>query len=394
MMTLPRKPRDSSLHAMPAPSGFAQGSGRAALLLMGLMLALSCQKGGEETSGLSQGKAQPDSVQVGPLAAGDGDVAQTPFPGAVPQQLGAPDSGKESAQPPEQKRSAPDARRHQPFKPSWEHRTDRIVELSHAWARLSDGDRQSRLKDELSNVINKHKCNLVMGCVPEEFIIGAGRDAVMPIIELYSKIRRDSFNKFHLIRILGEIGSEEAVPFLVGLLDAKEWFARANAAFALGLMGQAPEPAGLAERFDAVRDSADAAYAYALAYALARSGDHRGKETLLGALRTEAVKNGNWGYTRYAVEAVGLLGYSEACPFMVDALRHADLFLRKEALRTVARLSCRELPVLESVVQSLDHPARSLRDMASETLKVVLKVSISSAKSWSDYKKNVLKVEE
>ena len=245
------------------------------------------------------------------------------------------------------------------------------------------------MRDALRSVMDRQSCNMVMGCLAEEELIAAGAIASKAIMDFYPQVTRESYNKFHLIDLLGETGDKGAVPFLQALLKAPQWNARANAALALGLIGDHSVGPALLESFEKAKSSNDMAFAYALAFALERMGlgNGQGKRTLLLALDAAQMGSVNWGYTRYAVQAVGLLGVKEACPKLVPSLLHKDVFLRKEALRSVARLGCKDLAVLDATASSLDHTALGVRSEAADTLRTVTKVPIRTLKTWQQYRK-------
>lgn len=270
--------------------------------------------------------------------------------------------------------------------PAWLLREQRIHAKNLEWQRLSPEEQSKRLQQALRDVMDRHKCNTVMGCPAREDLVAAGEQAALAIVEFYPTVQRDSYNRFHLIEILGEIPSKATIPFLTSLLHSDLWNARANAAFALGRLQAVQARPELELLFRQVKEGNDAAFAYSLAYALQRVGSDEGKSFLLEALRAQRLASVNWGYTRFAVEAVGLLGYAQACVDLVGPLAHKDLFLRRQALETVARLNCDQTKVLDAVALLLEDKSPGVRSLAAETLLLVTGMPIKTIKSWNNYK--------
>lgn len=314
---------------------------------------------------------------------------------AVPPQSSSEASPVASPKPaPSQDSSAQRPDRPPRFRTLWETRSDRIDAARKGWMALSAGERDKRLQDALRSVMSRHECNTVMGCPAEETLIAAGPLASKAIVDLYPTVERDSYNKYHLLDILGENGDRSAVPLLRTLLSDKQWNARANAAFALGRIADPSTLADLQQTLKSASTTVDQAVEYAAAFAVERLQPGSGRETLLRALQPDKVASINWGYTRYAVQAVGLLGLKQACPALLPSLNHQDVFLRRQAIQTVAALRCGQAQVLEAVAQSLEHPALTVRTEAAEALRAVTRVPIKTMKTWQKYKTNVLKVKE
>ncbi len=328
------------------------------------------------------------------------DATPSPHEAKVlPQSVSA--SERESAQPqtsvPSKRISPPadqPAKARTPLVSAWDLKEQRIQSKRAEYQRMLPIQQQKFLEEAIRNLMDRHKCNTVMGCLAEEEVVAAGVDGARAIMEAYPTISRDSYNKFHLLDVLGEIGAPESGRFLADLLSAPQWNARANAAFALGRLKPASFVDQLEKHLTEAKAQRDMAVAYSLAYALESAGTGRGKSLLLDALDPKNMAGINWGYTRYAVEALALLGIVEACPKLLPALTHRDQFLRKEALRAVARLRCPQSVVLDAVAQSLEDAAPGVRTQAAETLLWVTKMPIKTVKSWNQYKKHVLEREE
>ncbi|MFH1532791.1 MAG: HEAT repeat domain-containing protein [Pseudomonadota bacterium] len=215
--------------------------------------------------------------------------------------------------------------------------------------------------DLLDLATERQSCNRVMGCDAGDALIRRGAAAAGPIMARYGELSGWSYQRIHLLELLGRIGAAESAQFLIDQLEAPSWDARSQAAIALGRMG-AKEHLGLLRAALGGVDETDRGFQYALAFSVETLGGIDGKEILVAALEGDRVANTNWGYTAIAAAAVGELGVGEACPLLVHSLRHRDIFLIKAALASAATLRCRELTpefrkLLESEVPSIRREA-------------------------------------
>lgn len=341
------------------------------LLAVALLAACNKSQGPEDIAAAPSAETPPAPSPAAPPQSGSNEVA-------TPQSVAAVPKVSPSTRPSSWRPSAP--------VPAWLLREQRIHAKTLEWQRLSPEEQSKRLQQALRDVMDRHKCNTVMGCPAREDLVAAGEQAALALVEFYPTVQRDSYNRFHLIEILGEIPSKATIPFLTSLLQSDLWNARANAAFALGRLQAVQARPELERLFRQVKEGNDAAFAYSLAYALQRVGSDEGKSFLLEALRGPRLASVNWGYTRFAVEAVGLLGYTQACIDLVGPLGHKDLFLRRQALEAVARLNCDQTKVLDAAAQLLEDKSPGVRSLAAETLLLVTGMPIKTIKSWNNYK--------
>ncbi len=227
------------------------------------------------------------------------------------------------------------------------------------------GGEGAGVSELLVQATTRQKCNRVMGCAAGDALIRLGPDAVGPIMERYREMPGWSYQRIHLLELLGRIGAAESVQLLVEQLGAPAWDARAQAAIALGRIGARDQLEHLRTALDAVAEN-DRGFQYALAFYVEKLGGIGGKELLVAGLEGDRVANTNWGYTAVAAAAVGELGVSEACPLLVHSLRHRDIFLVKAALASAVALGCQGLDA--EIKKLLESPVPSVRREAERAL--------------------------
>lgn len=224
------------------------------------------------------------------------------------------------------------------------------------------------VSDLLVLATTRQKCNRVMGCAAGEELIRLGADAVGPIMDRYREMPGWSYQRIHLLEILGRIGAAESVQLLVEQLGAPAWDARAQAAIALGRIGAKDQLDNLRAALDGAAEH-DRGFQYALAFSMEKLGGIGGKELLVAGLEGDRVANTNWGYTTVAAAAVGELGVAEACPLLVHSLRHRDIFLIKAALASAVALGCQGLDA--EIEKLLESPVPSVRRAAERALATI-----------------------
>jgi hypothetical protein len=236
----------------------------------------------------------------------------------------------------------------------------------------------------LEQVTTRQQCNIVMGCPAQAAIVAMGDAAIGPIIRRYGELTRSNYQKFHLIDLLGLIGSDSALPFLREQLKAPHWEARTRAARAIGRLGESRELSRLKEHLAASAGSQDFAFQYALAFAIQRLGGE-GEEVLIQALSPESIGGRNWGYTRVAVEAVAELNVTRACPLLRVAVEHQDTFLKKSAIAAAGQLSCHDKALLGAIAAQLPSRVPSIRRAARKTLLQLTGITFGDHDQWIDY---------
>jgi len=220
----------------------------------------------------------------------------------------------------------------------------------------------------LERATERQGCNRVMGCPAGDELIRLGAEAARPIMARYREMPGWSYQRIHLLELLGRIRAAESVELLIGQLSAPAWDARAQAAIALGRIGARDRLGTLREALDSVGER-DRGFQYALAFAVEKLSGIGGKEILVAALEGDRVAGTNWGYTTVAAAAVGELGVTEACPLLVHSLRHRDIFLVKAAVASAAALGCRDLaPEIRKLLKS---PVPSVRQEAERALTAI-----------------------
>lgn len=245
------------------------------------------------------------------------------------------------------------------------------------------------LEELLNKATDRQTCNMVMGCEADKGLVALGKSAVRPVIDRYKEMKRPSYQKFHLLDVLGAIGDSSAVPFLEGRLRDKHWNSRANAAVALGKIGSLGSLKELKRLLGAQRKGRDYGFLYALAWAVEKLGGTGGQEVILEALDSANVQRRNWGYTRVAVSAAADLNIVDACAALPTCILHNDTFLKKKAISASATLSCTADVVLRAIAAQLSNRVPSVRRAATASLKQLTGKEFTSFEDFDQYRKSV-----
>lgn len=243
----------------------------------------------------------------------------------------------------------------------------------------------SDIESLLDDVTTRQRCNTVMGCPSAAALIAFGEEAVAPIVARYQSLGRPNYQKFHLIDLLGQIGSQTAMPFLRDELDAKHWEARTRSALALGHIGARRELARLKSHLAKTVDTEDHAYRYALAYAVETLGGEGGAELVLEGLSAQSIGGRNWGYTKVAVEAAAELQLTGACPLLRPAVEHRDTFLKRAAVAAAGDLSCSDRLLLRAIAAQLHSRVPSVRRQTQATLQKLTGITFTDFEQWQNY---------
>ena len=260
-----------------------------------------------------------------------------------------------------------------------------LIHLDTAPANVPAGEEADRLMELLDLATTRQDCNIVMGCRAGEELVEFGSAAIPAIIRRYGELTRHSYQKFHLIELLGEIGDTAAVPFLSALLEDSHWNARANAAWSLAQVGAKGQRLRLEELLAKHGKSRDWGFACALAFAVEKLGGTGGREVLLKALTPDSISSRNTGFTRIAERAVGELEMAEACPLLKMAMEHPEVFLKKEAFRAAASLQCRDAEVHRILAAGLSGRVPSVRKEAATALKKLTGYEFKTFQQWQKY---------
>jgi HEAT repeat protein len=237
----------------------------------------------------------------------------------------------------------------------------------------------------LNKATTRQSCNIVMGCPAGATLIALGEDAVAPIIARYQSMGRPNYQKFHLLDLLGHIGSESALPLLRDELDASHWESRTRSALALGRIGSRRDLARLKTLLVKTENTQDYAFRYALACAVEKLAGEGGAEVLFEGLSPQAINSRNWGYTRVAVEAVAELELTSACPLLRVAVEHRDTFLKKAAMLATGALRCSDPALTQAVAAQLPSRVPSVRRQATATLRILTGITFSDYEQWQSY---------
>ena len=250
--------------------------------------------------------------------------------------------------------------------------TDRTPRASEGPAAAKPPSGPSRTLDELLDLVSDRRtCNIVMGCDAADDLIAIGAPAVEPIVQRYRTLGRPSYQKFHLIDILGHIRDPAVIPFLEERLADPHWNARANAAIALARLNAVTKLGLIKRLLKKHAHGRDFGFLYALAYAAEKLGASGGRAILLNALTEESVGSINWGYTRVAVVAAGDLGLKQACPDLVHSVLHNDIFLKKDAIAAAVMLECRDEKLTGAIAGQQTSRIPSVRRKAAAALEAL-----------------------
>ncbi len=244
---------------------------------------------------------------------------------------------------------------------------------------------EPNIEELLKSATTRQSCNIVMGCPAGIALIAMGEDAVPPIIARYRLLGRPNYQKFHLLDLLGEIGSESALPLLREELNANHWESRTHSALALGRIGALRDLARLKAHLEKSKNSQDYAFRYALAFAVEKLAGEGGAEILLEGLSAQGINGRNWGYTRVAVEAAGELQLAAACPLLRVAVEHRDTFLKKAAVKAAGTLRCDDAALTQAVAAQLPSRVPSVRRQATKTLKMITGITFTDFEQWQSY---------
>lgn len=248
-----------------------------------------------------------------------------------------------------------------------------------------DEEEEADIEALLDEATTRQRCNIVMGCPAAAAIIALGEDAIAPIIARYQAAGSPNYQKFHLLDLLGRIGSETALPVLRAELQAQHWEARTRSARAIGRIGARHELARLKTHLAQTEGRQDYAFRYALAFAVEALDGKGGANILLEALAPQSINGRNWGYTRVAVEAAAELQLKGACALLRLAVEHRDVFLKKAAIVATGTLQCEDPPLHHAIAAQLPSRIPSVRRQSTRTLKRLTGLTFNNFEQWQSY---------
>jgi hypothetical protein len=254
-----------------------------------------------------------------------------------------------------------------------------------ASADLHESDEADRLRELLDRATSRQDCNIVMGCRAGEELVEFGPAAIPAIIQRYGELRKHSYQKVHLIELLGELGDAAAVPFLSALLEDPHWNSRANAAWSLAQVDARGQRPHLEELLATHAHGRDWGFSCSLAFAVEKLGGSGGREIILEALSPASISSRNTGFTRIAVRAAAELKMDKVCPLLKVAMDHPEIFLKKEAFRTAASLNCADAAVRRSLAAGLSARVPSVRKEAVTALKKLTGYEFKTFEQWQKY---------
>jgi HEAT repeat protein len=197
----------------------------------------------------------------------------------------------------------------------------------------------------LAAIVDRHKCNRLMGCAPRDLLRTHGAAALPAILALLDTAKtRDGYWIIALLGLLGETDDPRSVAALEARLGDGRWEVRTRAALSLAALAPEGSRAALEAALAPVRRGEDVAFEAAVLYALDRLGatvDERpAREALVARLTLDfaALSRLNPGFFAALTEVIRRARVSEALPVVRLGITHRDRFVRVGAIEAAAAL--------------------------------------------------------
>ena len=195
-----------------------------------------------------------------------------------------------------------------------------------------------------------------------------GAPATQAVRKLYDESSGDAFWRTRLVEALGRSGDTSLGPWLARILGADPLsVSRVEAAFAMGRLGLHGEVAGLKALAASADPERDRPVLLAVGYALARLGDPAGKPLITQHLVIPEDGSLRWDRIRPGIVAAGELRMGELRPRLEAAAAKADPFVRREAIRALAKL--RDRAAIPALIDRLEDPLPGVRGEALAALR-------------------------
>ena len=187
-----------------------------------------------------------------------------------------------------------------------------------------------------------------------EALVKIGSDAVPKLIEAlhYEILHGTNVTKRRgIIKVLGNIGNNDAVPCLLEALHDQNRSVRWDTAQALGEIGDATAVPGLLE---ALHDQ-EHIMRYSTATALGQIGDTTAVPALIEALHDQ-----NRSVRRSAAEALGQIGDATAVPGLLEALHDEESVVRTSVAKALVKIGDAAIPKLSEALQINERDSKSI----------------------------------
>lgn len=232
------------------------------------------------------------------------------------------------------------------------------------------------IREALAAIVDRHKCNRLMGCAPQQALLAHGGAAVPQVLELLETAKtRDGYWIIALLDLLGRVDDPRVDAPLEGWLSDGRWEVRTRAALALANRGRPASQAALDAALQAAQGKGDVAFEAAVLYALDRLGATVGGEPARAALAArldldyESLSTMNPGFYAALTEIIALSRLTEALPVVRLGITHKDRYARIGAIEAASAL--RDTGAIPFLVGRLDDPLPSVRRATIAALRAI-----------------------
>lgn len=232
------------------------------------------------------------------------------------------------------------------------------------------------IRDALAAIVDRHQCNRLMGCAPEQTLLASGAAAIPALLELLQTAKhRDGYWIIALLDLLGSVDDPRGAEPLRAWLRDGRWEVRTRAALGLARRASPDSQPALIAALEAARGKGDVAFEAALLYALDRLGAAVGEEPARVALRAllaldyEALSAMNPGFYAALTEIIRLSRLNEALPVVRLGITHRDRYVRMGAIAAASALN--DTGAIPFLVGRLDDPLPSVRRATIAALRAI-----------------------
>ncbi|MEZ4264860.1 MAG: HEAT repeat domain-containing protein [Myxococcota bacterium] len=243
----------------------------------------------------------------------------------------------------------------------------------------------------LAEIIDRHKCNRLMGCAPRDVLATHGVAALPGVLELLDTGKaRDGYWIIALLDLLGGVEDDRAVATLESWVSDKRWEVRTRAALGLAQQRRPQSREVLLAALAGCRDKGDLAFEAGVLYALDRLGatvdDKPARAALVErlALDYEALATMNPGFYAALAEIIALAKLSEALPVLRLGITHRDRYARIASIEAAATLS--DTGAIPFLVGRLTDPLPSVKRASIAALRAITgSEALRDAEQWATW---------
>jgi hypothetical protein len=232
------------------------------------------------------------------------------------------------------------------------------------------------IAEALTAIVDRHKCNRLMGCAPQTTLLAHGAAAIPAVLALLQTARtRDGYWIIALLDLLGRVDDPRVIEPLQAWLSDGRWEVRTRAALALAERASPESQAALVAALEAANGKGDVAFEAAVLYALDRLGATVGDQPARAALTArlnldyDALSTMNPGFYTALTEVVALSRVTEALPLVRLGITHRDRYVRIGAIAAASALN--DTGAIRFLVGRLDDPLPSVRRATVAALRAI-----------------------